>query len=133
MVAGFERYYQIARCFRDEDQRADRQLEFTQVDLEMSFVRVEEILAVLERVTVDGCRAGGVELEAPFPRITYAEAMSRYGCDKPDTRIQLELVDLTQEFRSSEFKAFREVVEAGGIVKALPIADADALTRGEID
>jgi aspartyl-tRNA synthetase len=133
MIAGCDRYYQIARCFRDEDQRADRQLEFTQVDLEMSFVGVEEILAVLERVTVEGCRAGGVELEAPFKRITYAEAMGRYGCDKPDTRIQLELVDLTTEFATSEFKAFREVVEAGGIVKALPVADADELTRGEID
>ncbi len=133
MIAGCDRYYQIARCFRDEDQRADRQLEFTQVDLEMSFVGVEEILAVLERVTVEGCRAGGVELVAPFKRITYADAMGRYGCDKPDTRIQLELVDLTTEFRASEFKAFREVVEAGGIVKALPIANADELTRGEID
>ena len=133
MIAGCDRYYQIARCFRDEDQRADRQLEFTQVDLEMSFVGVEEILAVLERVTVEGCRAGEVELSAPFKRIRYAEAMDRYGCDKPDTRIQLELVDLTQDFAKSEFKAFREVVEAGGIVKALPIADADELTRGEID
>ena len=133
MIAGCDRYYQIARCFRDEDQRADRQLEFTQVDLEMSFVGVEEILAVLERVTVEGCRAGGVELSAPFKRITYAEAMARYGCDKPDTRIQLELVDLTTEFATSEFKAFKDVVESGGIVKALPIADAEELTRGEID
>jgi len=133
MIAGCDRYYQIARCFRDEDQRADRQLEFTQIDLEMSFVGVEEILAVLERVTVEGCRAGGVELAAPFKRITYAEAMDRYGCDKPDTRIQLELVDLTTEFATSEFKAFQDVVRAGGIVKALPIADADELTRGEID
>jgi aspartyl-tRNA synthetase len=133
MIAGCDRYYQIARCFRDEDQRADRQLEFTQVDLEMSFVGVEEILAVLERVTIEGCRACGVELPAPFERLTYAEAMGRYGCDKPDTRIQLTLVDLTDEFRTSEFKAFREVVEKGGIVKALPIADADELTRGEID
>ncbi|MBY0402237.1 aspartate--tRNA ligase [Myxococcota bacterium] len=133
MIAGCDRYYQIARCFRDEDQRADRQLEFTQVDLEMSFVGVEEILAVLERVTIEGCQACGVELPTPFKRITYAEAMGRYGCDKPDTRIQLELVDLTNEFATSEFKAFREVVAGGGIVKALPIARADELTRGEID
>ncbi len=133
MIAGCDRYYQIARCFRDEDQRADRQLEFTQVDLELSFVGVEEILAVLEKVTVDGSRACGVELEAPFKRITYQEAMDRYGSDRPDTRILLELVDLTDVFRTSEFKAFRGVTEDGGIVKALPIPDARELTRGEID
>ncbi len=133
MIAGCDRYYQIARCFRDEDQRADRQLEFTQVDLELSFVGVEEILAVLERVTIDGCRACGVELEAPFPRLTYADAMARFGSDRPDTRILLELRDLTDVFLTSEFKAFRSVAESGGIVKALPIPDADELTRGEID
>ncbi|MEM9177461.1 MAG: aspartate--tRNA ligase [Myxococcota bacterium] len=133
MIGGCDRYYQIARCFRDEDQRADRQLEFTQVDLELSFVGVEEILAVLEKTTVDGSRACGVELEAPFKRITYAEAMDRFGSDRPDTRILLELVDLTDVFATSEFKAFKGVVEDGGIVKALPIADAKELTRGEID
>lgn len=133
MVAGFERYYQIARCFRDEDQRADRQLEFTQVDLEMSFVGVEDILDVLEQVTVEGCRAAGVELERPFRRVPYAEAMSRYGSDKPDTRIRLELVDLTDVFATSEFNAFRAAVDAGGIVKCLPIHDAEAISRGEID
>jgi len=133
MVAGFDRYFQIARCFRDEDLRADRQLEFTQVDLEMSFVGVEEVLAVLERVTVDGCRACGVEIETPFPRMTFKEAMDRYGCDKPDTRITLELVEMTELFSTSEFKAFRGVAEAGGIVKCLPIADASAISRSEID
>jgi aspartyl-tRNA synthetase len=133
MIAGCDRYYQIARCFRDEDQRADRQLEFTQIDLELSFVGVEEILAVLEKVTVDGCRACGVELEAPFKRITYADAMDRYGCDRPDTRVLLELVDLSDVFRTSEFKAFRGVAEHGGLVKALPIPDAGELSRGEID
>lgn len=133
MIAGCDRYYQIARCFRDEDQRADRQLEFTQVDLELSFVGVEEILAVLEKVTVDGSRACGVELESPFKRITYEEAMGRYGSDKPDTRILLELQDLTDVFLASDFKAFRGVAEEGGIVKALPIPDAKELSRGEID
>jgi len=133
MIGGCDRYFQIARCFRDEDQRADRQLEFTQVDLELSFADVEEILAVLEKVTVDGCRACGVELEAPFARITYADAMDRYGCDRPDTRILLELVDLTDVFMDSEFKAFQGVAQSGGIVKALPIADAKALSRGVID
>ena len=133
MIGGCDRYYQIARCFRDEDQRADRQLEFTQIDLELSFASVEEILAVLEKVTVDGCRACGVEIEAPFKRITYADAMSRYGSDRPDTRILLELEDLTDVFAESEFKAFQGVVKSGGIVKALPIPDAKTLTRGEID
>jgi aspartyl-tRNA synthetase len=133
MVAGFDRYFQIARCFRDEDLRADRQLEFTQVDLEMSFVGVEDVLAVLEKVTVDGCAACGVEIETPFPRLTFEQAMDRYGCDKPDTRIQLELVELTELFSTSEFKAFRGVVESGGIVKCLPIPDAGEISRSEID
>ena len=134
MVAGYDRYFQIARCFRDEDLRADRQLEFTQLDLEMSFVGVEDVLEVLEDVTVLGCReAAGVELPRPFPRMAYAEAMARYGCDRPDTRIQLELVELTEAFRASGFNAFRSVVEKGGIVKCLPIHDAQALSRSEID
>jgi len=134
MIAGYERYFQIARCFRDEDQRADRQLEFTQVDLEMSFVGVDDILDVLEEVTVRGAReAGGLELARPFPRLTYAEAMGRYGCDRPDTRVLLELSDLTATFADSGFKAFRSVVDSGGIVKCLHIPDADELSRSEID
>jgi len=134
MVAGYDRYFQIARCFRDEDQRADRQLEFTQVDLEMSFASVEEILDVLETVTVTACsEAAGLELPRPFRRMSYADAMGRYGCDRPDTRIQLELVDLTDAFADSGFRAFRSVVDGGGIVKCLPVHDADALSRGQID
>ena len=134
MVSGFERYFQIARCFRDEDLRADRQLEFTQIDLEMSFVGVEEVLAVLEDVTVNAWRdAAGVELPRPFPRMPYAEAMARYGSDKPDTRVLLELVDLTELFRTSELRAFRAAVDKGGVVKCLPVHDGEALTRGAID
>ena len=134
MVAGFDRYFQIVRCFRDEDLRADRQYEFTQVDLEMAFVGVEDVLEVLEEVTWRGCaEAAGVELPRPFPRLAYAEAMARYGSDKPDTRIQLELVELTGAFRESGFRAFRSAVEAGGIVKCLPVHDADALGRSEVD
>ena len=134
MVAGFDRYFQIARCFRDEDLRADRQLEFTQIDFEMSFCTVEDVLEVLEEVTCRAWReAGGIELPRPFPRVSHAEAMARYGIDKPDPRIQLELVDLTDRFRASEFRAFQQVVERGGIVKCLPLHDAGELARSEID
>ena len=134
MVAGFDRYFQIARCFRDEDLRADRQLEFTQIDLEMSFVGVDDVLVALEEVTARGFQETiGVEVPRPFPRLSYAEAMARYGSDRPDTRIQLELVDLTDAFRESGFRAFRSVVERGGIVKCLPIHDANELGRGAVD
>jgi len=134
MVAGFDRYFQIVRCFRDEDQRADRQFEFTQVDLEMSFVGVEDVLEVLEELTARASlEAGGVELPRPFPRLSHAEAMERFGSDRPDTRIRLELVDLTDTFRESGFRAFRGAVDAGGVVKCLPVPEADALGRGEID
>jgi aspartyl-tRNA synthetase len=134
MVAGFDRYFQIARCFRDEDQRADRQLEFSQIDLEMSFVGVEEVLAVLEEVTARGTQETvGATLERPFRRITYADAMARYGIDRPDTRILLELTELTDVFAESGFKAFRGAVDAGGVVKCLHIAQAGELSRSEID
>ena len=134
MIAGCERYYQIARCFRDEELRADRQLEFSQIDLEMSFVGVEDVLSVLEEVTSRGCQeAAGVTIESPFRRITYKEAMDRFGSDKPDTRITLELCDLTEIFATSEFKAFRSVVDGGGIVKCLHVPDAKSLSRGDID
>jgi aspartyl-tRNA synthetase len=134
MIAGFDRYFQIARCFRDEDLRADRQLEFTQIDLEMSFVGVEDVLAVLEELTFRAWRDTlGVTLPRPFPRLSYAEAMARYGSDKPDTRVLLELVELTDLFRATAFRAFGATVEKGGVVKCLPIHDAEALTRGEID
>jgi len=134
MVSGFDRYYQIVRCFRDEDQRADRQLEFTQVDLEMAFVGVEEVLEVLEELTAAAFRdLLGVEISRPFARIGYDEAMERYGSDRPDTRVTLELVDLSDAFAASEFRAFRSAVDAGGIVKCLPIHDAQALSRGAVD
>jgi aspartyl-tRNA synthetase len=134
MVAGFDRYFQIVRCFRDEDQRADRQLEFTQIDLEMSFVGVEDVLTVLETLTAGVFQQViGVEIQRPFSRISYAEALARFGSDRPDTRIQLELVDLSDAFRESGFRAFRSVVDAGGIVKCLPIHDAQELGRGAVD
>jgi aspartyl-tRNA synthetase len=133
MVAGFDRYFQIARCFRDEDQRADRQLEFTQVDLELAFATVEDVLEVLEEVTVAGCAVGGLQLPRPFKRIAHREAIDRYGVDRPDTRIALELVDLSDAFAASGFRAFRQVVDAGGIVKCLPVHDAGLVSRGQID
>jgi aspartyl-tRNA synthetase len=134
MVAGLDRYFQIVRCFRDEDQRADRQLEFTQIDLEMSFVGVEDVLDVLEELTAGVFQQViGVEIQRPFSRISYAEALARFGSDRPDTRIQLELVDLSEAFRESGFRAFRSAVDAGGIVKCLPIHDAQELGRGAVD
>ena len=134
MVAGYERYFQIARCFRDEDLRADRQPEFTQLDLEMSFVGVDDVLEVLEEITCFGCKqAAGVELPRPFRRLAYADVMARYGSDRPDTRIKLELVDVSDVFAGSEFRAFRAAVDGGGIVKCLPLHAAAELGRSEID
>jgi aspartyl-tRNA synthetase len=122
MVSGVDRYYQIARCFRDEDLRADRQPEFTQLDMEMSFMNQDEILALNEaliaRVFQD---VTDIEIPRPFPRLTYAEAMDRYGTDKPDTRYGLELVEVSDLVKDSGFKVFSGAIKAGGIVKVLPI------------
>jgi aspartyl-tRNA synthetase len=134
MMAGFDGYFQLARCFRDEDQRADRQLEFTQIDLEMSFVGVDEVLQLLEEITVRAFRdVRGIELERPFRRCTYAEVMARYGSDRPDTRIALELTDLTDLVAASTFQVFAQTVRQGGMVRALAIPDADAVSRSELD
>ncbi|MEG5000819.1 aspartate--tRNA ligase [Microcoleus sp. B4-D4] len=122
MVSGFDRYYQIARCFRDEDLRADRQPEFTQLDMEMSFMSLEEILELNEGLVCQIFQSvKGVELPRPFPRLTYAEAMDRYGSDKPDTRFGMELVDVSDLMKDSGFKVFSGAIAAGGIVKTLPI------------
>jgi aspartyl-tRNA synthetase len=134
MIAGFDGYFQIARCFRDEDQRADRQLEFTQIDLEMSFVGVDDVLQVLEELTVRAFReVCGIELPRPFPRRSYTEVMSRYGTDRPDTRILLDLVDLSDIVASSTFQVFTHVVHSGGAVRALSIPAAEAVSRSELD
>lgn len=134
MVAGFEGYFQMARCFRDEDLRADRQLEFSQLDLEMSFVGVEEVLIALEEITARALLdVRGVELPRPFPRIGYDDAMARFGSDRPDTRIQLELCDLSDIVSDCGFKVFSEAVARGGVVRALPIPQAEALSRGDLD
>ncbi|MBM3667746.1 MAG: aspartate--tRNA ligase [Actinobacteria bacterium] len=132
MVGGFERYFQIARCFRDEDLRADRQLDFTQLDIEMSFVDVEDVIGLNERMLAAVLAAGGVEVELPMRRILYDEAISRYGSDKPDLRFGLELVEITEVFRESEFKAFRGAIEGGGVVRALNAGKRE-LSRSELD
>ena len=122
MVSGFDRYYQIARCFRDEDLRADRQPEFTQLDMEMSFMSLEDILELNEGLVAHIFKTvKGVDLPRPFPRLTYAEAMGRYGSDKPDTRYGLELVDVSDLMKDSGFKVFSGAIAAGGIVKILPV------------
>ena len=133
MIAGFERYYQIARCFRDEDLRADRQPEFTQLDLEMSFVTQEDIFALFEPLFVELWRLIGVELTTPFDRLPYAEAMARYGTDKPDRRIGMEIADLSDVFRGSGFKVFAGAVADGGVVRGLAVPGGASLPRREID
>ncbi|KAB8330540.1 aspartate--tRNA ligase [Scytonema tolypothrichoides VB-61278] len=126
MVSGFDRYYQIARCFRDEDLRADRQPEFTQLDMEMSFMSQEEIIELNEKLVCHIFKTvKGIELQRPFPRLVYAEAMERYGSDKPDTRYGLELVNVSDVVKDCGFKVFREAVTNGGIVKILPIPNGN--------
>jgi len=134
MVGGIERYYQLARCFRDEDQRADRQLEFTQIDLEMSFIEREDIYRLIEGLLKRIWKAAlDLEVPTPFKRLSYAEALNRYGIDKPDTRYGMELVDFTEEFRASKFKVFGGAVAAGGVVKALNAKGMAGATQGQIE
>ncbi len=132
MVAGFERYFQIARCFRDEDQRADRQPDFTQLDIEMSFVTLEDVLALNEELLAEVLGEMGVEVAVPFPRLGYDEAIARYGSDKPDLRFGLEIVDLTEALRETEFRAFRSVIDDGGTVRGIN-AGRRELSRAELD
>ncbi|MFJ8063104.1 aspartate--tRNA ligase [Psychrobacillus sp. NPDC096426] len=135
MVGGFERYYQIARCFRDEDLRADRQPEFTQIDMEMSFLSMDEILEMNERLMKKVMKdVKGIDVTIPFARMDYDEAMARYGSDKPDVRFGLELVDLSEIVKDSAFKVFTAAVESGGQVKAINVKGAAAnYSRKDID
>ncbi|HXH64197.1 MAG TPA: aspartate--tRNA ligase [Mariprofundaceae bacterium] len=133
MVSGMDRYYQIARCFRDEDLRADRQPEFTQVDLEMSFVAQDDVMAVAEGLIAAMFRAGGIAVPSYFPRIAYAEAIAKYGLDRPDMRFGLEHVDVTELMKSVEFKVFREPADKGGLVKVLRVPGGGELSRKQID
>lgn len=133
MVAGIERYYSLAKCFRDEDLRADRQLEFTQIDLEMSFIDREDMYALIEgmlkRIWKDVLN---IDIPTPFPRMPYHEAMNRYGVDKPDTRFEMEIKDFSETFVNSDFKVFAGTVKGGGVVKAINAKGLADLTQGEI-
>ncbi len=133
MVSGMERYYQIARCFRDEDLRADRQPEFTQIDMEMSFVTQDDVLALTEGLIREAFAVAGVDVKPPFRRMPWKEAMNRYGSDKPDLRYGLEFVDLTDVFVNSGFGAFQGPASTGGVVKALRVEGAASYSRKELD
>jgi len=134
MVAGVEKYFQIAKCFRDEDLRADRQPEFTQIDIEASFVTPDDIFALTEGMLAAIFKAArNIDIKTPFDRLTYHEAVSRYGSDKPDRRFGVELVDLSDDFRASGFKVFRGALDAGGVVKAINAKGFAGITIGQIE
>lgn len=134
MIAGFDKYYQIARCFRDEDLRADRQLEFTQIDLEMSFVEENDVMGVIEKMLARVFKTAlNIDVKTPFERMPYADAMLRFGSDKPDTRFEMEIKDFSSELKDSGFSVFANVLSKGGIVRGLCIPKGANLSRGEID
>ena len=133
MIAGMDRYFQIVRCFRDEDLRADRQPEFTQVDIEMSFPTLDVIFGVVERLMQAACRQSGREVAAPFRRMSYDEAISSYGSDKPDLRCEMAIQDVSEAFAESSFKVFRRAVAEGGVVRALVVPGAGRYARHKID
>ena len=133
MISGMDRYFQIARCFRDEDLRADRQPEFTQIDMEMSFVTQDEVFAVVERLMQRVCREIGREITVPFPRLTYDDAILRYGSDKPDRRCQMAIQDVTSLYADSSFRVFKTVVADGGVVRALVVPGVGRQARHKLD
>jgi aspartyl-tRNA synthetase len=133
MIAGFDKYFQLAHCFRDEDLRADRQPEFTQIDIEMSFVRPEDIFKVTEPLMAELSRLIDLKVDLPFPRLTYAESMRRYGNDKPDTRFAMELVDLSDNLAGTDFTPYRSALDAGGQVKAINVAGGEKYSRKNLD
>ena len=133
MISGMDRYFQIVRCFRDEDLRADRQPEFTQIDIEMSFATQDEVFGVVEGLMRTVCQSAGREVTAPFARMTFDEAIARYGTDKPDLRCSLEIRDVSDVFVDAPFKVFRDVIAEGGFVRALTIPGAGRYARHKID
>ena len=133
MVGGIERYYQIAKCFRDEDLRADRQPEFTQIDMEMSFVKQQDVIEMVEGLIVDAFKAAGVEVKPPFIQMPWQEAMDRYGSDKPDTRFGLELFDIGDIILESNFDIVKNTLLNGGIVRGIKIEGGASYSRKDID
>jgi aspartyl-tRNA synthetase len=133
MVAGYDKYFQIAHCFRDEDLRADRQPEFTQIDIEMSYIRPDDLFKAIEPLMVELCKLIDVKVDLPFPRITYAESMRRYGSDKPDTRFAMELIDLSAKLKGTEFTPYKNALESGGEVKAIKVTGGAKYSRKQID
>src|SRR5438093_8672356 len=134
MVEGVEKYFQIAKCFRDDDMRADREPEFTQIDIEASFVTPDDIFALTEGMLAAIFKATrNIDIQTPFERLTYREAVGRFGSDKPDRRFAMELVDLSDEFRASSFKVFRSAVDSGGVVKAINAKGFAGITIGQVD
>jgi aspartyl-tRNA synthetase len=134
MVGGIDRYFQIVKCFRDEDLRAERQPEFTQLDMEMSFVQPEDVMQVVEgMMALLFQELKGIEVQRPFPRLTWHEAMARFGSDKPDMRFGLELVDFTDALRNSKARVFASAVEKGGIIKGIRIPKECELSRKDLD
>ena len=134
MIAGYDRYFQIVKCFRDEDLRADRQPEFTQIDIEMAFVREDHVMAIAEDLTrALFAQLRQIDLPNPFPRLTYREAMERFGSDKPDLRFGLELKDVAAAARSSQFQVFHSILDSGGQVKGINAKGCRGFSRGQID
>jgi aspartyl-tRNA synthetase len=133
MISGMDRYFQIVRCFRDEDQRADRQLEFTQIDVEMSFARPESVYGIIEPLMQQVMKEIGREVHLPMRRMAYADAIGKYGSDKPDLRFGLEITDLSEVFRDSEFRVFKQIVADGGVVRGFAVPGGNKYTRSQID
>ncbi len=133
MVAGFDRYFQIVRCFRDEDLRADRQPEFTQIDIEMSFVRGEDVFSLVESLLARTFQVAGLDLALPFPRLTHEEAITRYGTDRPDTRFGLEIVNVGDAFVESAFEVFRQILAQGGQIRGIPVSGGGNYSRKVLD
>ncbi len=134
MVGGIDRYYQIAKCFRDEDLRADRQLEFTQIDIEMSFITEDDIISLMEKMISRTLEENyNIKIKLPIKRITYKEAIDKYGIDRPDLRFGLEIVDVTDIVRNSDFSVFKNVAGAGGMIKCIPVPEGSRLSRKDLD
>ena len=133
MVSGFDRYFQVARCFRDEDLRADRQPEFTQIDIEASFIGASDIMAMAESLLAALWLVRGHTITTPFPRLSYADAMERYGCDRPDTRYGLEIVDASRAFAATDFGIAKQAIAAGGRVRGIIVPNGAALSRKQVD